>query len=113
MSRRKFNRRFISKYEEDAVIITAKIVGIEQQNEIIGERYKNIFYLKSKDYPQTGKMCVYWGRTTFNTGDEIEAKGRINQDGVFLVWSYMIMRRSAEGQGSTHCPSTPAAVKRA
>lgn len=113
MSRRKHKKRYVSKHEKDSILITSTIIKIEQQNEIIGEKFKNVFYLKSKNYPETGRMCVLWGRINFNVGDEITAKGRLNTDGVFLVWSFLITRRSVSSQGSSPCPSTPIAVKRA
>lgn len=98
MSRKKHKKRYVSKYEEDSILITSTIIKIEQQNEIIGEKFKNVFYLKSKNYPETGRMCVSWGRTIFNVGDEITAKGRINTDGVFLVWSLMITKRAGKSE---------------
>lgn len=98
MSRKKHRKRYVSRYEEDSILITSTIIKIEQQNEIIGEKFKNVFYLKSKNYPETGRMCVSWGRTIFNVGDEITAKGRINTDGVFLVWSLMITKRAGKSE---------------
>jgi hypothetical protein len=35
-------------------------------------------------------MCVLWGRCCANAGDEVECKGRINEQGVFLCWSMII-----------------------
>ena len=37
-----------------------------------------------------------WGRCNANEGDEIVAKGRINKDGVFLIWSLFIMKRAEQ-----------------
>lgn len=96
--RRKRFERKPSKYEEQAILITSIIVGIDYQNEEVGERVKNVFYLKSKQYPETGRMCVLWGRSTFNVGDEVYCKGRLNEQGTFLVWSLMITKRAEKSE---------------
>ena len=53
----------------------------------INEKFKTVFYCKSNKL-SNGRMCVIWGRTTFNIGDEINMKGRL-KDEVFLVWQYL------------------------
>lgn len=96
--RRKRFERKPSKYEEQAILITSIVVGIDYQNEEVGERVKNVFYLKSKQYPETGRMCVLWGRSSFNIGDEVMCKGRLNEQGTFLVWSLMITKRAEKSE---------------
>lgn len=96
--RRKRFERKPSKYEEQAILITSTVVGIDYQNEDVGERVKNVFYLKSKQYPETGRMCVLWGRSSFNIGDEVYCKGRLNEQGTFLVWSLMITKRKEQSE---------------
>lgn len=97
MSRRK-KKPYVSKWEKDAILITSKIINFEYKNKEVSDSLKNVFYLESSKYPQTGRMCVMWGRCNANEGDEIVAKGRINKDGVFLIWSFMIMKRNADTQ---------------
>lgn len=89
----RIRKKKTSKYEEDAMIITSKVVGIEQQNCEIRGKVKNVFFLESKVYPETGRMCIMWGYTSFNVGDLLQCKGRITPDGTFLVWSLMILKR--------------------
>jgi len=89
MGRRKF-KRFISKYEDDAVLVKSTIIRFEYRNKEINNRLKNVFYIESKSYPENGRMCVLWGRCCANAGDEVECKGRINEQGVFLCWSMII-----------------------
>lgn len=91
--KRKYVKR-TSKYEKDAILINSKVISIKQQNEIVGERYKNIFYIESQQFPETGRMCILWGKSSFNVGDEIECKGRINEQGVFLAWTLLILKRA-------------------
>ena len=98
MSRRKKFVKKVSKFEKDAILITSRIVAIEQQNELIGENFKNVFYIESKQLPETGRMCVLWGRSSFNVGDKIQSKGRINEQGTFLAWSLMILERAKNGE---------------
>lgn len=87
---------YTSKYEKDAMIYESIVTKIEVQNQEIGERIKNVFYVKSNVLPE-GRMCILWGRTNFNVGDKLAMKGRMNNDGVFLVWSHMI-HRNTEGE---------------
>ncbi len=68
MRRRKFVRK--SKYEDNAVLINSTIQKIDIQNEEIGDKYKNVFYIKSNTYPE-GRMCILWGESSFEVGDNI------------------------------------------
>lgn len=86
MTRRKFTKQ-PSKYEKDAIRIISTIQDIEIQNQEINGKFKTVFYCKSNKL-SNGRMCVIWGRTTFNIGDEINMKGRL-KDEVFLVWQYL------------------------
>lgn len=90
--RTKKSIRYVSKYEKDAVLMQAKVLKIELLNEEIKERLKSFFYVESKTIPE-GRKCVHWGRCNISEGDEIVAKGRLNNDGVFLIWSMMILKK--------------------
>ena len=92
MSRRK-KKPYVSKWEKDAILITSKIINFEYKNKEYGDSLKSVFYMQSSMFPQTGRMCVLWGRCNANAGDEVVCKGRFNKDGVFLIWSLMIMKR--------------------
>ena len=97
MSRRK-KKPYISKWEKDTILIRSIVLKIDQQNIEIGENIKNVFWLKSKIYPETGRMCVLWGRCNARVGDEVMCKGRLNTDGVFLVWSLTITKRAEKNE---------------
>lgn len=96
MARRKY-KRFISKYENDAVLINSTIINFEYKNKEVGERFKNVFFLKSTKFPETGRLSILWGRCSANIGDEVICKGRIDEQGTFLCWSMMIKK---QGQSS-------------
>ena len=89
---RKKKKKFISKYENDAVLVRSKILKIELQNQEINGKLKTVFYCESKAIPE-GRMCVHWGRTNIQVSDEFEAKGRLTPEGTFIVWSLMFRRR--------------------
>jgi len=94
MSRRNRARRKpindYGKWEKEAICIVSKVLRFEVQNQEIHEKLKTVFYCESKTQPE-GRMCVIWGRTTFNIGDEITMTGRL-KDKVFLVWRYLYKR---------------------
>lgn len=98
MSRRRKKKPYVSKWEKEAILITSTVVSIEYKNADVGERIKNVFYLKSKHYPKKGRMCVLWGRCNANVGDEVMCKGRINEQGTFLIWSLMITKRAEQSE---------------
>ncbi len=81
-----------SRYEDEATIVHTTINKIECRNIEIGQRLKTVFYCPSYLAPE-GRMCVYWGRTNIDEGDEIEMKGRFS-DGVFLAWSLSIHKKA-------------------
>ena len=82
------------KYGADTItIVKSRVVGIEQQNVEIGNKIKNVFYLQSQVYPETGRLCIMWGYTSFGIGDLSECKGRILDEGTFLIWSFMVLER--------------------
>ena len=94
-------KRFIkkpSKYEKEATLAEGIINKIEYKNLLVNEKYKSVFYVPSYLCPQ-GRMCVFWGYTTINTGDKVEMKGRFS-DGVFLVWSLKIHKRAKLADGN-------------
>lgn len=98
MSRRRKKKPYVSKWENDAVLITSIVLSFEYQNKEIGDRTKNVLYLKSKSYPETGRLCVLWGRCNARVGDEVMCKGRINEQGTFLIWSLMITKRAEQSE---------------
>ena len=92
MSRRK-KKKTVSKYIDDAIVVTSKVVAIEYTNAEVGESIKNVFYMKSDKYPDKGRMCISWGRCSVKVGDEVCCKGRINEQGTFLIWTLLIVKR--------------------
>ena len=97
MSRRRTKKRQMSKYENDAVIVTAKISKIDCLNVEAGNgKYKTVFYCPSYYAPE-GRMCVYWKYTGIKEGDEVYMQGRFS-DGIFLVWSLQILKKNRAGQ---------------
>lgn len=88
MSRRKRYVKPVSKYEAEKVHISSEVIKIEQQNEPVNDKYKTVFYCKSKKIPE-GRMCIAWGRTRIAVGSKVEMDGRLKED-VFLVWSLTI-----------------------
>ncbi len=79
-------KRYVSrKYLENTFIFPTKVLRIEEQNLLVNDKYKTVFYCKSINYPE-GIMCIAWGRTTIKEGDRVELKGR-PKDKIFLVWS--------------------------
>ena len=94
--RRKLKKRFVSKYENEALILTSTIERIEVQNVEINGKFKTVFYCKSNDKPE-GQLCIVWGRTTFKVGSRFNAKGRLTPDGTFLVWSILHFKDKEQG----------------
>ena len=95
MSRRR--KRFISKYENEATyIVGKKVVKIEEQNTVIGDKLKTVFYCESINKPE-GRMCIAWGKTNFEVGDIVDMKGRIKDD-IFLVWTLMFRKNREKTQ---------------
>ena len=88
MARRKKYIRQPSKYEAEKVHISAEVIKIEIQNEIVNEKYKTVFYCRSSINPK-GRMCVAWGKTRIIEGSTVEMDGRFKDD-VFLVWKMTI-----------------------
>lgn len=98
MSRRFYKRT--SKYEDEAVLLHSVVTEVLEKNaEYPNDRIKNVFRVKSKN-PE-GRLCVLWGRSCVEVGCEIQAKGRIVNNGdkeVFLCWSALIMKRGPNEQ---------------
>lgn len=84
-----------SKFVEDAMIVTTKIVEIEELNKPFDNRYKSVFYCESQK-SETPVMCIFWKRTTISVGDTVSLKGRLNQN-TFLAWDVQIIK-SAEAE---------------
>ena len=89
---RKRKQKFVSKYEDDAMIVASKVLKIEMQNQEMNGKLKTVFYCESQTKPE-GRMCVQWGKTNIQVGDEFQAKGRLTPEGTFIVWSLMFQRR--------------------
>ena len=62
---RKKKQKYVSKYENDAVLVHSKVLKIELQNQEINGKLKTVFYCESKAFPE----------------------------GTFVVWSLMFRRR--------------------
>lgn len=94
MARRRRYERKPSKYEEMAILLEErKILKIDYQNLQVKDSLKTAFYSESPKKPE-GILCIAWGRTNFNVGDVVSMKGRLSEDGVFLVWSYYVVQRN-------------------
>lgn len=83
-----------SKYENDAILITSVVKKIELQNVEINEKLKTVFYCESNTIPE-GRLCITWGRTNLEIGDKFQAKGRITENGTFLIWSMLRFKKGA------------------
>ena len=94
MARRYSRQRYKSKYEDVTVLITAKIKRIEVHDQLIGDKFKTVFYINNKDGNEL--MCIKWGHTTIREGDSIEIKGRYTDDKTLLCWSLMITERAIQ-----------------
>jgi len=85
------------KNKNNEILVVSTVISIEQQNIPTGENIKNVFYLKSEQYPKTGRMCILWGGYTFQAGDEVVCKGRIDERGVFLArWLTVIKKAGSK-----------------
>lgn len=99
MARHKRKYHTNNKYKEiidSLVLVPTKVLKIDEQNTVINENLKTVFYCQSVKRPE-GVMCIAWGRTSIKEGDNVELKGR-HKDGVFIVWSIQIKNRTAENQ---------------
>ncbi|MBO7211138.1 MAG: hypothetical protein J6V44_09100 [Methanobrevibacter sp.] len=94
MARKKRFTKQPSKFLEDAIETTTKVVSIEEYNKFINNRYKSVFYCESQksDKPI---MCVYWDRTTLEIGDTVRVIGRFNNN-VFLAWQVQILKKAEQ-----------------
>lgn len=75
-----------------AVVVDTKVVAIEEYNKWYGDKYKNVFYCKSKQ--PTPRMCISWGRTSLRVGDEVRLTGRVKDTGEFICWNILIFKRA-------------------
>ena len=96
MSRKRTRKRQMSKYKNDAMIGTGTIDRIDFINFKVGDKLKTVFYVKTYYAPE-GRMCILWGPSNIQIGDEVSMKGRFS-DGVFLVWSLQILKKNRAGQ---------------
>ncbi len=87
---------YSKKWENEAQLYQAEVQAIEVQNEEKNKKFKNVFYVKSAKNP-SGRMCIFYERTTFNIGDVLIMKGRL-VNSVFLVWQLNILMRKADKQ---------------
>lgn len=92
MGRKKFIKK-ISKYESEKVHITSTVIKIEEQNVLVNDKYKTVFYCESQSNPE-GRMCIAWGKTRIIVGSKVELDGRFKDD-VFLVWKMTITNQKA------------------
>lgn len=91
MSRRK--KKYTSKYEAEKVHISTTVIKIEEQNVLVNDKYKTVFYCESQNNPE-GRMCIAWGKTRIIVGSNVELDGRFKDD-VFLVWQMTITNGKA------------------
>ena len=83
-----------SKWDDVAILFeNRKIIKIDYQNLQVRDTNKTAFYIESQKKAE-GILCIVWGKTNFNVGDVVSMKGRVNNDGVFLVWSYYVTQRN-------------------
>lgn len=95
--RRTFRKKYVSRYEQETIQVTKKIVKIDYLNQVCSEKYKSVFYVQSEINPDKPVMCVLWGYTSIGLGDEIGMKGRLLNN-IFLVWSLIIKKRCEQGE---------------
>lgn len=86
MSRKK---KKTSKFIDKAILVKATVTEIIEKNKEYSHQIKNVFKCAS----QTGvdRMCILWGRSNIDIGDEVQMKGRFIDD-VFLAWSVLITK---------------------
>ena len=94
MTRRYNRERYKSKYEDVTELITTKIQRIEIHDQLIGDKFKTVFYINNQDGNEL--MCIRWGHTTIREGDLVQIKGRFTEDKTLLCWSLMIMERAIQ-----------------
>lgn len=93
MPKKKYFRK-PSKYEEESLLAEGIVTEMIMKNEPIGDKYKTVFKVPSMMCPE-GRICVYWGITGIEVGDQVFMKGRFNGD-VFLVWKDRLMYKRQE-----------------
>lgn len=97
MARKKY---YSTKYKElmnSLVLVPTKVLRIEEQNTVVNDKFKTVFYCESVKNPQS-TMCVAWGRTSVKEGDNVELKGRFSGN-VFVVWSIQIKNPEIQADG--------------
>lgn len=75
------------EWEGEEVLMTSIVTKIEEQNKVVSERYKNVFYLQGKD-GKDDVLCIHWGRGCFDVGDILTCHGRL-KDNVMVCWDYL------------------------
>lgn len=82
-----------SKFIDEAILVKATVTEIIEKNKEYADQFKNVFKCASR----TGidKMCILWGRSNIDVGDEIQMKGRFKDD-VFLAWSTIITKKGQQ-----------------
>lgn len=83
----------VSKYESEKVHISSTVTKIEEQNVLVNDKYKTVFFCESQTKPE-GRMCIAWGKTRIIVGSKVELDGRFKDD-VFLVWKMIITNQKA------------------
>lgn len=84
-----------SKFIDEAILVKATVTEIIEKNKEYSHRIKNVFKCAS----QTGidKMCILWGRSNIDVGDEVQMQGRFKDD-VFLAWSIQILKKEQKNE---------------
>ena len=81
-----------SKFIDKAILVKATVTEIIKNKEY-SHHLKNVFKCAS----QTGidRMCILWGRSNIDAGDEVQMQGRFKDD-VFLAWSIQITKKGTK-----------------
>lgn len=82
-----------SKFIDEAILVKATVTEVIEKNKEYSHRLKNVFKCAS----QTGidRMCILWGRSNIDAGDEVQMQGRFKDD-VFLAWSIQITKKGTK-----------------
>lgn len=86
-------KKYMSNSVDKPFEVETKVTNIIEFNNIVNEKYKTVFECESKS--GNPRMCVYWNKTSVQVDDMVKLTGRL-KNGVFLVWSMLILNRKAK-----------------
>lgn len=84
---------------KDLILFNSTVIDIEKENEIVGDKIKNVFYVK--DEKNNKILCILWRMCFVNVGDEVLLKGRYDKNGAFLVWNLMILKKAEKSENES------------